>query len=257
MKLDRSWEKDGYILRPAREEDAERYFEQNFNPLDREAARLTGSKASFTREEVVSFLRKAVHAEDQYLFLLISPDGRMIGESVFKSGLPPGGHPAGRGPGRGQLCRRYPDGAAGRRVERDKERGVTAVLDINQWMDQYTAAVRGAFGERIRFIGLQGSRGRGEAKESSDIDVVLILDRLDSEDLNTYRSAVEALPERALLCGFVCGWPELVRWEKSDLLSLLLDTKPICGNLSGLLETIGEEDFRRAVLAESKSLIDE
>lgn len=83
MKLDRSWEKDGYILRPAREEDAERYFEQNFNPLDREAARLTGSKASFTREEVVSFLRKAVHAEDQYLFLLISPDGRMIGESVI------------------------------------------------------------------------------------------------------------------------------------------------------------------------------
>ena len=65
-------------------------------------------------------------------------------------------------------------------------------------------------------------------------------------DLNTYRSAVEALPERALLCGFVCGWPELVQWEKSDLLSLLLDTKPICGNLSGLLETIGEEDFRRA-----------
>ena len=87
--------------------------------------------------------------------------------------------------------------------------------------------------------------------------MVLILDRLDTEDLNTYRSAVEALPERALLCGFVCGWPELVRWEKSDLLSLLLDTKPICGNLSGLLETIGEEDFRLAVLAWSKSLIDE
>ena len=83
MKLDRRWEKDGYILRPAREEDAERYFEQNFNPLDKEAVRLTGCKTSFTREEVVSFLRKAVHAEDQYLFLLISPDGRIIGESVI------------------------------------------------------------------------------------------------------------------------------------------------------------------------------
>ena len=83
MKLDRSWEEDGYILRPAREEDAERYFEQNFNPLDREAVRLTGCKESFTREEVVSFLRKAVHAEDQYLFLLISPGGRIIGESVI------------------------------------------------------------------------------------------------------------------------------------------------------------------------------
>lgn len=123
------------------------------------------------------------------------------------------------------------------------------MLNLKEWILGYTNAVREAFGERVRFIGLQGSRGRGEAKETSDIDVVLILDRLDAEDLNTYHSAVEALPERALLCGFVCGWPELVRWEKSDLLSLLLDTKPICGDLSGLLETIGEEDFRRAVLS--------
>ena len=57
--------------------------------------------------------------------------------------------------------------------------------------------------------------------------------------------------------GCLWGADPLHRGEKSDLLSLLLDTKPICGNLSGLLETIGEEDFRRAVLAESKSLIDE
>ncbi len=32
MKLDCSWEKDGFRMRPARMEEAERYYEQNFNP---------------------------------------------------------------------------------------------------------------------------------------------------------------------------------------------------------------------------------
>ncbi len=54
-KINASWEKDGYLLRPARAEDAEPYYEQNYNPLDPEAARLTGCKPVFTHEEVVGF----------------------------------------------------------------------------------------------------------------------------------------------------------------------------------------------------------
>lgn len=78
-----TWEKDGFLLRPAREEDAEDYFRQNFNPLDPELARLTGCKSSFTREEVVTFFRKCVQADDRFDFLLFAPDGRIIGESVI------------------------------------------------------------------------------------------------------------------------------------------------------------------------------
>lgn len=81
-KLHKSWEKDGYILRSACEADAEDYYNQNYHPLDAEAARLTGSKTQFTKEEVVSFFLRSVREEDRYLFLLISPDGRIVGESV-------------------------------------------------------------------------------------------------------------------------------------------------------------------------------
>jgi predicted nucleotidyltransferase len=38
------------------------------------------------------------------------------------------------------------------------------------------------FSERIWFIGLQGSYGRNEANASSDIDMVVILDELHTED---------------------------------------------------------------------------
>lgn len=82
-KIEKIWEKDGFILRLAKEEDAEGYYEHNFNPLDYEVARLTGCKPNFTHDEVVNFFKKCVNAEDRYDFMIISPDGKIIGESVI------------------------------------------------------------------------------------------------------------------------------------------------------------------------------
>ena len=82
-KIEKIWEKDGFILRLAKEEDAEGYYEHNFNPLDSEVARLTGCKPNFTHDEVVNFFKKCVNAEDRYDFMIISPDGKIIGESVI------------------------------------------------------------------------------------------------------------------------------------------------------------------------------
>lgn len=75
--------KDGYILRLAQVEDKENYYQQNFNPLDKDVVRLTGCKPEFTYDEVVSFFLKCIEADDRYDFLIIAPDGRIIGESVI------------------------------------------------------------------------------------------------------------------------------------------------------------------------------
>ena len=66
------------------------------------------------------------------------------------------------------------------------------MMEIENWMKQYCGAVRAAFGDRVRYIGLQGSRGRGEAGPDSDIDVVCILDSCSLQDLETYRPAVRS-----------------------------------------------------------------
>ena len=57
------------------------------------------------------------------------------------------------------------------------------MTDITKWMEDFAEAVKAAFGERVVFIGLQGSRGRGEAGPDSDIDTVVIFDRRDMETL--------------------------------------------------------------------------
>ena len=77
------WEKNGFIIRLARKEDGETYYEENFCPLDKDIARLTGCKESFTREEVISFFETSLEDENRVFFLIIAPDGSIIGESVI------------------------------------------------------------------------------------------------------------------------------------------------------------------------------
>lgn len=75
--------KDGYIIRLAKIQDATNYYEQNFCPLDKEVARLTGSKEVYTKEEVETFFLRSLEDHDRYFFLIIAPNGRIIGESII------------------------------------------------------------------------------------------------------------------------------------------------------------------------------
>lgn len=122
-------------------------------------------------------------------------------------------------------------------------------LELGPWLDAFTAAVTGAFPGRVVCIGLQGSRGRGEARADSDIDMVVILDRLEYDDLARYRAAVEGLPHRELLCGFVSGREELLAWDPAELFQFYHDTRPVLGDLEFLRGRFGWEDAERAVRA--------
>ena len=120
-------------------------------------------------------------------------------------------------------------------------------FSIEAWMRKYCEEMKKQFENRIWFIGLQGSYGRGEATEQSDIDVVLILDKITYEDLRTYSSLLEQLPNREKICGFVSGKEELLAWEPSDLFQFYYDTEPVEGTLEPLMERIRKEDILRAI----------
>ena len=83
------------------------------------------------------------------------------------------------------------------------------MLNTESWLPLWSRAVLERFGGRVLFLGLQGSRAHGEAREDSDIDTVLVLDRLEASDL-------AALPEagRALLAA---GPEELFAWAGETL----------------------------------------
>ena len=121
------------------------------------------------------------------------------------------------------------------------------MIDIKTWIPQFVRKVEQTFGDRVWFIGLQGSYGRNEATDASDIDVVVILDELRIDDLKTYRDMLDTLPNRDLICGFISGKAELLNWAASDLFQFYYDTEPIKGNLDVLPEKIDKQSVRRAI----------
>ena len=121
------------------------------------------------------------------------------------------------------------------------------MIDMKDWTAQFLTALDACFGARVWFAGLQGSRGRGEALDTSDIDMVVILDELRAEDLAAYSAMLDCLPHRDLSCGFLGGRAELCAWEPSDLLQLYFDTTPIRGSLDELLPLLDKEAVDRAI----------
>ena len=121
------------------------------------------------------------------------------------------------------------------------------MIDITAWMDGFLKALHDTFGNRVWFVGLQGSYGRGEATETSDIDVVVILDELSASDIGEYHAMLDTLPHRELICGFLSGKDELLGWEPSDLFQFYYDTTPIKGSLDELLTVIDDAAVGRAI----------
>lgn len=121
------------------------------------------------------------------------------------------------------------------------------MIDITAWMEIFLQALNETFANRVWFVGLQGSYGRGEATETSDIDVVAILDELSAADIQTYHAMLDTLPHRELICGFLSGKEEIMNWEPSDLFQFCHDTTPIKGSLDEVMAVIDESAVNRAI----------
>ena len=121
------------------------------------------------------------------------------------------------------------------------------MIDITTWMQNFLQTLNKTFENRVWFVGLQGSYGRGEATETSDIDVVVILDELSAKDIQIYNDMLDTLPHRKLICGFLSGKNEIMNWEPSDLFQFCNDTTPIKGTLDEVFALIDENAINRAI----------
>ena len=102
-----------------------------------------------------------------------------------------------------------------------------ALIWRNEWtislfMESFKENLLCLFGDNLLFLGIQGSYGRGEAKETSDIDPVIILQHCGKDEILKYRTYIDTLPEKDILCGFVSSIDELRAWESADRAQLIL-----------------------------------
>lgn len=113
---------------------------------------------------------------------------------------------------------------------------------IESYMQTLKERLKEEFGPRLLYVGLQGSYLRGEATETSDIDVMTVLDILKIEDLDRYRNVISHMEESEKACGFLCGKEELAAWQPYEIFHLVRGTKDYYGKLEDLVPTYNRQD---------------
>lgn len=121
------------------------------------------------------------------------------------------------------------------------------MIDKNLWLKEVTQKLRERFAKRLLYCGLQGSYARGENTETSDFDLVVLLDGLDTDDLTAYKQIISSMPENEKMCGFIGAAQVLAAWPKSDLLQFNKETKDYFGKLQDFLPQITAEDVKAGV----------
>jgi len=116
------------------------------------------------------------------------------------------------------------------------------MLDAEKYIRSVIAGLKRQFGERLLYVGLQGSYLRGEAEESSDIDVVVILDVLEPKDLAAYKALIEGLEAPEKSCGIICGREEMAAWNPLEVCSFLNATKDYYGALRDYMPAFTRQD---------------
>lgn len=128
---------------------------------------------------------------------------------------------------------------------------------IEEYMDELINMLKKVFGDRLVYIGLQGSYLRKEQTETSDIDIMAVIDNLTVEDLKTYQKALVLVGNFEKSCGFICGRTDLENWNPLEICHLLNTTKDYYGELKNLVPAYTAEDERNYVKLSLNNLFHE
>ena len=118
---------------------------------------------------------------------------------------------------------------------------------IDEYISKLTETLKDVFGERLVYIGLQGSYLRNEETGNSDIDIMAVIDDISVEDLKTYQKALVSIGNYDKSCGFICGKTDLEHWNPLEICHLLNTTKDYYGELKNLVPAYTIEDERNYV----------
>ncbi|MBE5782090.1 MAG: nucleotidyltransferase domain-containing protein [Clostridiales bacterium] len=121
------------------------------------------------------------------------------------------------------------------------------MVDIQHYLSRLTHLLQERFGSRLLYVGLQGSYLRGEATDTSDIDIMAVIDELSASDLAAYRAVIQSMEYFELSCGFICSKLDLACWNPLEICHVLHTTKDFYGTLKDLIPSYSRQDVQNFV----------
>lgn len=121
------------------------------------------------------------------------------------------------------------------------------MFKIEEYIQDLLAELKVCFGDRLLYLGLQGSYLRGEATENSDIDIMVILEDMSVTDLQNYREILVKVGDYERSCGFICGREEMRHWNPLEVCQLLHTTRDYYGKLEDYMPSYTAEDEKNYV----------
>lgn len=121
------------------------------------------------------------------------------------------------------------------------------MFQIESYIEEMLKHLKNSFGERLVYVGLQGSYLRNEQNENSDIDIMAVIDHMTVSDLDSYKETIMRIGYYEKSCGFICSKDDLAAWNPLEACHLLHATKDIYGTLSELLPKYTLEDERNFI----------
>ena len=109
------------------------------------------------------------------------------------------------------------------------------MIEIDKYISTLIKKLNQHFSSNLLYVGLQGSYFRGEANDNSDIDIMVVLKKLELNDLTEYRKIIQSIDYSEKSCGFICSEEDLKNWNPLEICHLKHTTKDYFGCLSDLI----------------------
>ncbi|PKM63258.1 MAG: hypothetical protein CVU97_01150 [Firmicutes bacterium HGW-Firmicutes-21] len=121
------------------------------------------------------------------------------------------------------------------------------MFGLEKYLNDLLRLLQDKFCKRLLYVGLQGSYFRNEAKENSDIDIMVIIDKMTVHDLDDYKNILISIGYFEKSCGFICGKSEMANWNPLEVCQLLHTTKDLYGKLADFVPTYTVEDEKNFI----------
>ncbi len=125
---------------------------------------------------------------------------------------------------------------------------VTGDAWVDGWLADFVRRLRAVFGERLVFVSLHGSWARAEPGPESDIDVAVVVDRIDPQDLTGFRSIIAGMPDAGRVAsGIFLSVPELKALRGFELIQFFYGCRVLHGTVEGIIERPGRADLEEHI----------